>query len=194
MVKGSKRMSLSFLVGVLKKIVGPSARACYDTYLDVDDEDLACMLAIDGMFLFGLLCCYGICSDALAQSKLLKDLVSFSGRRLARDTTLGDAMMVENQVPIFVLKVILITLEMITLEEKKMEPLSLFVSDPFPQMLLVFCKALSPLKVLTDYLRHEVLKHSHLLDLIYHLIILKNSHKRNPDEELEELRFIEKNI
>lgn len=99
-------------------------------------DGLACIIAIDGLFLFELLCCYGISRDALCQSYLLCDLVNSAGRRLARDTTLRNTMMVENQVPIIVLKVILITLEMLASQGDKMEPSSLIVSDPFPRMLL----------------------------------------------------------
>ncbi|PON55180.1 hypothetical protein TorRG33x02_300030 [Trema orientale] len=63
-------------------------------------------------------------------------------------------------------------------------------SNLFPQMLVGFCKALSPLKVLIDYPQYKALKRSHLLDLMYHLIILKNSPTRNPDKELDKARFI----
>ncbi|PON55185.1 hypothetical protein TorRG33x02_300080 [Trema orientale] len=188
--KAFENNKFELLVLVLREIVGPSARACYDMYLDMDDEVLACILAIDGLFLFELLCCYGISKDALGHLDLLH-LVNSAGRRLARDTTLRDVMMVENQVPILVLKVILITLEMFASQEEKMEPIELIVSDPFPRMLLGFCNALSPLKVLIDYPQYKVLKHAHLLDLMYHLIILNDSPARNPDEELEEARFIE---
>ena len=100
-------------------------------------------------------------------------------------------MMVENQIPIIVLKVVLITLEMLASQGDKMEPSSLIVSDPFPRMLLWFCEALSPFEVLINYPQYKVLKNSHLLDLMYDLIILKDSPKRNLDEEQEEARFIE---
>ena len=45
--------------------------------------------------------------------------------------------------------------------------------------------------MLINYPQYKVLKNSHLLDLMYDLIILKDSPKRNLDEEQEEARFIE---
>ncbi|PON64706.1 hypothetical protein PanWU01x14_121810 [Parasponia andersonii] len=129
------------------------------------------------------------CKDSLGQSDPLHDLVDSAGRRLAQGTTPQGALVLENQVPILLLKVVSITMELINSQEE-MEPLSLIVSNLFLHLLVGFCKALFPLKVLIDYPQYKALKHSHLLDLMYHLIILKNSPTRNPDKELDEARFI----
>ncbi|PON55182.1 hypothetical protein TorRG33x02_300050 [Trema orientale] len=100
-------------------------------------------------------------------------------------------MMLENQLPILVLKFILITdLNMIALRNEKMDPVSTIVCQRFPRMLLGFCEALSPLNVSSDYPLSKALKHFHLLDLMYHLIIVNVSPKRNPDEELEAAKNI----
>ncbi|GMN34549.1 hypothetical protein TIFTF001_042077 [Ficus carica] len=102
--------SVSFerLVEILNKLVNSPIRASYGTFLDMDNESLACIVAVDGLFLFELLCCYGISQGDLVQSEFLLELVKSAGRRLARDTTLGDATVLENQIPILALNVLLI--------------------------------------------------------------------------------------
>ncbi|KAE9464351.1 hypothetical protein C3L33_03758, partial [Rhododendron williamsianum] len=44
--------------------------------------------------------------------------------------------------------------------------------DLFPSILMDFCKALSPLKTREDLILSRVSEHAHLLDLLYHLIIV----------------------
>ena len=86
----------------------PSVRACYSIYLQANDGDMACGLAIDALFLFALLCCYGIGKDELAKSDILRGLVDTVGTRLTQDGILRDTMMLENQIPFIVLKNILL--------------------------------------------------------------------------------------
>ncbi|GMN33609.1 hypothetical protein TIFTF001_048273 [Ficus carica] len=69
-----------------------------------------------------------------------------------------------------------------------------FVSQLFPLMLLGFCKVVSPLDVLSDYPLCKALKHSHLLDLLYHLITLNVSPDESAEEEEKEGRFIQQII
>lgn len=61
-------------------------------------------------------------------------------------------------------------------------------------MLLGFCKVVSPLDVLSDYPLCKALKHSHLLDLLYHLITLNVSPDKSAEEEKKEGRFIQEII
>ena len=153
--------------GLILKLV-PSIRACYQMYLTYNDSQVACIMAIDGLFLFGLLCSHGIGKDALVSSKTLRDLVDPADTRLAQDGILRDAMMLENQIPMIALKNILL---MESLEPgKKKSPI---VDHYLPKMLLGFCKALSPLKVLEYYPPSVALKRYHLLDLLYELVTLE---------------------
>ncbi|GMN72625.1 hypothetical protein TIFTF001_052040 [Ficus carica] len=93
--------------------------------------------------------------------------------------------MLENQIPIFVLKVILIA------ECSHMAHRIGIVVDFFPQILLGFCEYFSPLKTVENYPPYKALKHAHLLDSLYHLVTLRHSPEWNPEEEEEELRSIE---
>ncbi|GMN34547.1 hypothetical protein TIFTF001_042076 [Ficus carica] len=58
-------------------------------------------------------------------------------------------------------------------------------------MLLGFCKAVSPLSVLRGYPPYKALRHSHLLDLLHHLVTLSVCPEKNPEGERLEERFIE---
>ncbi|XP_024980958.1 putative UPF0481 protein At3g02645 [Cynara cardunculus var. scolymus] len=66
----------------LRKVV-PEARCCYDLYFDIDDNTLAWVFALDGLFLLDVL------------SKETEEGSSMS--------TFKDVMMVENQIPLVVL-------------------------------------------------------------------------------------------
>ncbi|KAB1203148.1 hypothetical protein CJ030_MR8G027525 [Morella rubra] len=95
-------------------------------------------------------------------------IMAIDDTRLAQDGILRDAMMLENQIPMIALKNILL---MESLEPgKKKSPI---VDHYLPKMLLGFCKALSPLKVLGYYPPSVALKRYHLLDLLYELVTLE---------------------
>ncbi|KAG5559531.1 hypothetical protein RHGRI_009156 [Rhododendron griersonianum] len=133
-------------------------RACYHKYLDFEGETIAWIMAIDGLFLLEFLRCYNS-----SPSITTAHLVDSTGRKLAHEAVLGDVLMLENQIPIFVLSKIL----------SMQYPSHLEVADDlFPSILMDFCKALSPLKTREDLILSEVPEHAHLLDLLYHLIIV----------------------
>ncbi|EXC29943.1 hypothetical protein L484_015136 [Morus notabilis] len=183
--KGFQSLDFEKLVEFLKQIAVPSVRASYNIYLDMEDEVLACVMAVDGLFLFGLLCCCGINMEALANSSSLCHLVNFVGRILAQETAIQEAMMLENQIPIFVLKVILIA------ECSQVSHRNEIVSNLFPKILFGFCEFFSPFKIVENYPLYKAIKRAHLLDLLYHLVTLKHSSEWNSKEEEEELRSIE---
>ncbi|KAF7146956.1 hypothetical protein RHSIM_Rhsim03G0255100 [Rhododendron simsii] len=134
-------------------------RACYHKYLDFEEETLAWIMAIDGLFLLEFLRCYNS-----IPSITTAHLVDSTGRGLAHEAVLGDVLMLENQIPIFVLSKILSMQCSSHLEVAEV----LFR----PSILMDFCKALSPLKTREDLILSEVSEHAHLLDLLYHLIIV----------------------
>ncbi|GMN35446.1 hypothetical protein TIFTF001_045020 [Ficus carica] len=171
------------VIEFLENLVGgPSIRASYCIYFDMEDDDLACVMAVDGLFLFDLLCCYGISKDALLNSDSLSHLACSAERRLAHESILQEAMMLENQIPLFVMKVLLIV------ECSQLTT----VRDLFPNILVDFCKFFSPLTITVEnYPYYKTLKHAHLLDLLYHLITLKHSPDCNYKEEVEELTLLE---
>ena len=181
--KGFGVIKLEDLIQGLLKLV-PSVRACYQMYLKANDLEIACAMAIDSLFLLELLCYYGIGKDTLAKSDILCRLVDTAGTRLAQDGILRDTMMLENQIPIIVLKNILLA-ECSHSASKKEK--SLIVKKYLPQMMCGYCKALSPLNVLEKYPASIALNRAHLLDLLYHLIMLKEPPEEEaPEEEAEE--------
>lgn len=175
-----------FIQGLLKLV--PSVRACYQMYLKANDLEIACAMAIDSLFLLELLCYYGIGKDTLAKSDILCRLVDTAGTRLAQDGILRDTMMLENQIPIIVLKNILLA-ECAHFASKKDN--SLIVKKYLPQMMCGYCKALSPLNVLEKYPDSIALNRAHLLDLLYHLIMLKEPpEEESPEEEADDYSML----
>ncbi|KAL7239578.1 hypothetical protein ACSBR2_005472 [Camellia fascicularis] len=140
-------------------------RACYHKYLDVECDTLAWIMAIDGLFLLDFLQNYLIhVKENISSTSTTAHLVDSSGRKLAHGSILGDIMMLENQIPIFVLRAILsIQCSLPDVEDNLL-----------PTMLMGFCKALSPLKLVKEDLPlSQVSEHAHLLDLLYHLTVPK---------------------
>ena len=175
--RGFGRIQLEELIDGLVKLV-PSIRAFYQMYLTDNEGAVAFVMAIDGLFLFKLLCLYGIGKEALASSNILRGLVDPADIILHQDGILRDTMMLENQIPILVLKNILL----LECSEPKMKKPPI-VRECLPQLLLGYCKALSPLKVLEKYPNSVALKHAHLLDLLYNLIMLKEPPVEEPEKE-----------
>ncbi|GMY30900.1 putative UPF0481 protein At3g02645 [Fagus crenata] len=146
--------------------VVPSVRDCYPKHLDAHDFHIAYIMAIDGLFLFVLLLHYGIrneSNDGILQnidtSYILGDLVKNEG---TREGILRDTMMLENQIPMLVLNRILQTQLMYEIFGRSLR------RGGLSQMLLGYCKALSPLDVLEDYPEDYP---AHLLEFLYHLIM-----------------------
>ncbi|XP_019183317.1 PREDICTED: putative UPF0481 protein At3g02645 [Ipomoea nil] len=118
----------------------PMIRACYSRFMDLQEGTLAWIIAIDSLFLIHVLSSYDPRNDNI----LTRDII-----------------LLENQIPVVLLKEILKLVEL---------------SSPFDEvslMLLRFCEAHSPLKIsmesrnFNDSGRQPL----HLLDLMYHLIV-----------------------
>ncbi|KAG5564239.1 hypothetical protein RHGRI_000440 [Rhododendron griersonianum] len=159
--KEFKSLEFKQLVDVLSKVEN-SVRACYHKFLDIDDDTLAWIMAIDGLFLLDFLNSYVNKKDRLTSCTTTALLADASGKNLAQSEILGDIVMLENQIPIFVLSKIL------TIQTSRPD----VRNNLLPSMLMGFCQALSPLKLREDLpLLSRISDHSHLLDLLYHLIV-----------------------
>ncbi|OWM87916.1 putative UPF0481 protein At3g02645 [Punica granatum] len=174
------------LTGKLKRL-DPHIRASYRKFLELNQDVLAWTMAVDGLFLFDFLCRNGIKKDFLKSSEHLKFLADSTGRKLAEDAIMRDPMMLENQIPIFVLE------KLLTLECPGNWKI---VKEIFPQILVGFCERLSPIKFLCSAFSVEkALKSAHLLDLLYNIIMQKEGECRVeiPDdifiEEDKEVKF-----
>ncbi|GMY30875.1 putative UPF0481 protein At3g02645 [Fagus crenata] len=128
----------------VKKVV-PSVRDCYPRHLDAPDFHIAYIMAIDGLFLFVLLLHYYGIRNGSNNGILQNILGGFVNNEGMREGILRDTMMLENQIPML---------------------------DLLFQMLLGYCKEHSPLDVLEEYPASIALGYAHLLEFLYHLIIL----------------------
>ena len=153
--------SLKFhnLVDQLIKL-DPRIRACYHKYLHFNGETLAWMMAIDGSFLLQFLQFYAI-KEGIRVSSRMSHLVD--------NAILRDMIMLENQIPLFVLRKIL-EFQFSSLES---------ANDTLLSILMGFCKELSPFKLIIIM---EASESAHLLDLLYNMIVPK---MEEPSEIIE---------
>ncbi|KAH7859577.1 hypothetical protein Vadar_002827 [Vaccinium darrowii] len=158
--KEFKSLEFKQLVGNLNE-VAYNVRACYHKFLDIDDDTLAWIMAIDGMFLLDFLNSYVNKKDGRTSCTTTALLLDASGKNLAHSEILGDIVMLENQIPIFVLSKIL------SIQTSRLD----VHYNQLPSILMGFCKALSPLKLREDLPLSQVSNQSHLLDLLYHLTV-----------------------
>ncbi|CAM0913074.1 unnamed protein product [Alopecurus aequalis] len=148
-------------------------RAYYHRYLDFSGETLAWMMVVDGAFLLEFLQIYanaeGGGKPALRRvSSRMAHLVDFAGRKSAHGLILRDMLMLENQMPLFLLRKIL--QPQCTLPEE--------AAGLLANMVTGFMMELYPFKMEDgDFPTVDVAKHAHLLDLLYYLLVPK------PDED-----------
>ncbi|GMP40901.1 hypothetical protein CsSME_00011183 [Camellia sinensis var. sinensis] len=134
-------------------------RASYHKFLDFDRDTLLWIMAIDGLFLLEFLGMY-VNKDDTSNTN---HLVDSAGRKLSQDVIVSDIMMLENQIPFILLsKILSIQCSSTNLDDNLL-----------PSMLMTFCKAISPLKLMEDFPLSQVVNYAHLLDLLYHLIVPK---------------------
>lgn len=78
----------------------PRIRRCYHKYLDFNNETLACMMVIDAAF-------------------LLEFIQTPIGRKSAHEAILRDLVMLENQIPMFLLTKLLEFLQLESTNKKR---------------------------------------------------------------------------
>ncbi|XP_073010078.1 putative UPF0481 protein At3g02645 [Typha latifolia] len=145
-------------------------RAHYHRHLDFNGETLAWMMVVDASFLREFLHIYAVEEDGGAGSKPLKRLSSrmshlmdFAGTKSAHNSILRDIMMMENQIPHFLLRKI-IDLQCSSSEEAE---------GTLTRMLTGFMKELCPFKMMENFPSIDPAKHAHLLELLYCIIVPK---------------------
>ncbi|KAH7861136.1 hypothetical protein Vadar_022054 [Vaccinium darrowii] len=136
-----------------------TVRACYHKYLDIEGDTLMWIMAIDSLFLIEFFLCIFTNKDDSEAAHLVD-----SGRRkLCHDSFLSDVMLLENQIPFIVFnKIISIQISSDDLHDNSL-----------PWSLKSFCQSISPVKLKEDFPLTQVLDRSHLLDLLYHMIVPK---------------------
>ncbi|KAL3579752.1 hypothetical protein D5086_017587 [Populus alba] len=143
----------------------PQIRACYHKYLDFNAETLAWMMALDVSFLLEFLQIYSVRETKMlsrAPSRM-SHLLDYSKRKSAHHVILRDMVMLENQVPQFILRKVL-----------EFQYMSAELADEMLlSMVIGLAKELSPFKMIELPKTTEVLEHSHLLDFLYAIIVPK---------------------
>ncbi|KAA0058728.1 putative UPF0481 protein [Cucumis melo var. makuwa] len=141
-------------------------RACYHKYLNFNSETFAWMMAVDASFLLEVLRVYTREETSISSvSSKLSYLVDYEGRKSAHNAILRDIVMLENQIPLFVLRM------MLELQFSAVEPADQLLLS----MLLGLYEDLSPFKVMEDLveLQVSVSECFHLLDFLYRMITPK---------------------
>ncbi|XP_048129770.1 putative UPF0481 protein At3g02645 [Rhodamnia argentea] len=162
--KQFQRIKFQNLVEQLVKLE-PRVRACYHKYLDVNGETLAWMMAIDASFLLEFLQVYAIKEGKMLSrvSTRMSHLVDYAGRKSAHNAILRDIIMLENQIPFFIVRKML-EFQFASLDE---------ANDMLLAMLMGFYKEVSPFKLMETLPKIQVSVCAHLLDFLYDTIVPK---------------------
>ncbi|XP_047075423.1 putative UPF0481 protein At3g02645 [Lolium rigidum] len=164
-------LKLDALVAQIADRLERKVRAYYHRYLDFSGETLSWMMVVDGAFLLEFLQIYASAADdgsgkpALRRvSSRMAHLVDFAGRKSAHGLILRDMLMLENQIPLFLLRKIL--------EPQCASPEE--AGELLTSMVTGFMKELYPFKMVNgEFPAVDVAKHAHLLELLYYLIVPK---------------------
>ncbi|WVZ94931.1 hypothetical protein U9M48_040758 [Paspalum notatum var. saurae] len=141
-------------------------RAPYHRLLELSPQTLAWMMAIDTCFLLDFLENYHRRGEA-------SDMMSSATNWI--NATVRDAMMLENQLPLFVFS------QVISLRHPTDEQAA---TDALHAVLDRFIKEVSPIKTTAEMVLTDVSKHAHMLELLYHFLIPDASvFKGNGDQE-----------
>ncbi|KAL9237743.1 hypothetical protein vseg_012256 [Gypsophila vaccaria] len=141
-------------------------RACYHRYLNINTETLAWMMAIDAAFMVEVIDTYGTKdgSNVMTQiSSRMSHLVDYSGRKSAHNDILKDVIMLENQIPLFILR------ELLKFWSTSHDIADKILSDN----LIGLCKDLSPFKMEENWGRIQPFDCDHLLDYMYKVLVPK---------------------
>nr|KYP32100.1 Putative UPF0481 protein At3g02645 family [Cajanus cajan] len=132
-----KKHDLKQLVEQLRN-TGPFIRASYHKYLDFKEDTLLYTMAIDGLFLLDFF--HNYLNDQVSGSFMrgIEEQVQISGVKLTKHAIIRDIIMVENQIPTYMLMRILVLASSIPVDS---------VQEYLGSMLLSFCSATSFKKV-----------------------------------------------
>eukprot|EP00262_Sarcandra_glabra_P015898 TRINITY_DN5009_c0_g1_i2.p1 TRINITY_DN5009_c0_g1~~TRINITY_DN5009_c0_g1_i2.p1 ORF type:complete len:547 (+),score=49.33 TRINITY_DN5009_c0_g1_i2:42-1643(+) len=138
-------------------------RAFYERYLDMDGERLAWLSAVDAAFLLEFLQSYCAKDDpALTRvSSRMFHLVDANRRKSMSRAILRDIIMLENQIPLF------LVIGLLDFYKPKNS------NEILMKMLMGFYKDLSPIKKMDKFPRYkeEFLARAHLLEFLYYVIV-----------------------
>ncbi|KAK6915106.1 Protein of unknown function DUF247, plant [Dillenia turbinata] len=140
-----------------------SIRGYYHKYLYFCGQQLAYIMAIDASFLLEF---FHICHQGKTPTELfsfaMSHLIDVSGRKSAHDAILRDISMLENQIPMFVLKKIL---------EFQLPLTNQLVDSKLLSMLMSVADDLLPF--VEENKKFRIDQHPHLIDFLYHRMVPK---------------------
>ncbi|XP_034704246.1 putative UPF0481 protein At3g02645 [Vitis riparia] len=152
----------------------PRNRACYHKFLEFNGETLAWMMAIDASFLLEFLQVYAMKEGRMLTrvSSRMSHLVDYAGTKSAHNAILRDMVMLENQIPLLVLRQVL-EFQFSSLDQ---------ADDMLCSMLTGFGQDLCPFGMMENLPKIQVEEYAHLLDFLYHLIVPRS---KEPSEIIE---------
>ncbi|XP_047166830.1 putative UPF0481 protein At3g02645 [Vigna umbellata] len=162
--------NLDTLIDQLTKLE-QRVRSCYHKFLDFNGETLVWMMAVDASFLLEFLQVYAMQEGAKVQrvSSSMSHLVDYAGKKSAHNAILRDNVMLENQIPLFVLR------KMLEFKFSSLEA----ADDMLRMMFIGLFKEISPFKMMEEYPNIQVSESVHLLDFLYDVIVPKS--EQQPD-------------
>ncbi|KAM7489262.1 hypothetical protein LguiB_026746 [Lonicera macranthoides] len=170
-----ENLKFEHLVEKLRKFE-PRIRACYHRYLSFSGETLGWMMAVDACFLLEFLQVYAVKEGQVLRrgSSRMSHLLDATGGKSAHNAILRDMAMLENQIPMFLLRKML----------KFQLSSSQLADDMLLSMLVGLCKELLPFKMTEHLPNVQVKNRAHVLDFLYHMIVPET-------EELPEIFEVE---
>ncbi|KAL3633102.1 hypothetical protein CASFOL_026086 [Castilleja foliolosa] len=137
-------------------------RASYHRPVGFGPEALAWMMAVDACFLFEFFQVCGV-KKGKVLTKTPSRLIALSGNKTAHNAILRDIVMLENQIPMFVIRMLL-----------EFQFSSLDLADQLlVDMLIGLSNEVSPFKMVEDSRKIDIKESPHILDFLYHFIAPK---------------------
>ncbi|XP_076892783.1 putative UPF0481 protein At3g02645 [Bidens hawaiensis] len=144
-------------------------RACYHKFLDMSGDALMWMMAVDMAFLLEFLVVYSMKREGRALKRVtssMSHLVDVTGKKLSHMAILRDLVMVENQIPLFLIKT------MIEHQQHRESDVK-SPAEKLKSMLMGLYQELTPFheQTLADV---DIDDCDHLLDFLYHMTVPNN--------------------
>ncbi|CAI9786931.1 unnamed protein product [Fraxinus pennsylvanica] len=153
-------------------------RAYYHKPLNFSGETLAWMMVVDASFLFEFLqvCAVGKGKVPTNVPSRMSHLVELAANKAANNAIFRDLIMLENQIPLFVLR------ELLEFQFSSLE----LADDWLLSMLIGLSKDLSPFKMVEEFPKLQLMECAHLLDFAYRVIV-PNLEEQSLDPHIAEL-------
>ncbi|KAF5758117.1 hypothetical protein HanXRQr2_Chr16g0725641 [Helianthus annuus] len=165
-----KYMNVSFerIVEIMKKHDEVRIRACYHKFLDMSGDALVWMMAVDMAFLLEFLLVYSMKQEGRSLTRVASEmshLVDAAGKKLSHVAILRDLVMVENQIPLFLIKTMM--------EHQHRETHNKSPGEKLMSMLMGLYHELSPFHE-QELANVHIDDCDHILDFLYHMTVPNN--------------------